>query len=62
MGANQGGAKGNRQEAKYQKPERKHGKPGEEKVEDGEAERRSRALEKPLMRRGQEEGNGRTAG
>ena len=38
------------------------GNRAEEKVEDGEAERRNRALEKPLMRRGQEEGNGRTAG
>ena len=38
------------------------GNRAEEKVEDGEAERRSRALEKPLVRRGQEEGNGRTAG
>ena len=38
------------------------GNRAEEKVEDGEAERRNRALEKPLVRRGQEEGNGRTAG
>ena len=62
MGAKPGGAKGNKQEAKYRKPETKHGKPG-----GGEGGKRGSRKEEPgtgeaAERRDREAGNGRNRG
>ena len=63
MGAKPGRMKGNEQKAKYRKPEKKHGKPGgREGGKRGSRKEEPKHWVRPLKRRRQEAGNGRTEG